>query len=213
MSNLKIEYKTVSQHASTIFIEKKSEFISNVMPVSNENEALDFLSQIRSKYSDATHNVFAYVLQENNLQRFSDDGEPSSTAGMPVLDSIRKRGLTDTIVVVTRYFGGTLLGTGGLVRAYGKCASEGVSAAKPVICRLCNIYSVTCGYTLSGKIQHTLANSDYVTEETVYSDIVTFNVCVKQGEDEAFIKEFTDVSSGSAEIIKISNKYINIPII
>lgn len=212
MNSMKLEYKTVSQHGSTVLIEKKSQFISNVMPVSNEDEALGFLNQIRRKYPDATHNVYAYVLLENNLQRFSDDGEPSQTAGMPVLDSIRKRGLNDVAVVITRYFGGTLLGSGGLVRAYGKCASEGITAAKPVICRLCNVYTIICDYSMSNKIQHALSGSDYFTEDIIYTEAVAFQVGVKAGEDDAFIKQFTEISNGLAEIFKISNKYINIPI-
>ncbi|MBR0027925.1 MAG: YigZ family protein, partial [Clostridia bacterium] len=108
-------YKTVKEQSESLLIEKKSKFIANVKPVDNEQDALDFLAEMRSKYSDATHNVYAYVIDENNIYRYSDDGEPSGTAGMPVLDAIRKSGIVDVIVVVTRYFGGTLLGTGGLV--------------------------------------------------------------------------------------------------
>ena len=112
-------YKTVKSDGEALIIEKKSKFIATVKPVTSDEEAQAFLAQMRSEYSDATHNVYAYVIDENNIFRYSDDGEPSGTAGMPVLDTIRKEGLVDVAVVVTRYFGGTLLGTGGLVHAYG----------------------------------------------------------------------------------------------
>ena len=127
--SLKDTYKTVADEAETLMIEKKSKFYSHVKPVQNEEEALEFLGRIRSENRDATHNVYAYVIDENNIFRYSDDGEPSGTAGMPVLDTIRKSGITDVIVVVTRYFGGTLLGTGGLVHAYGASARQGLAEA------------------------------------------------------------------------------------
>lgn len=97
-------YKTVKKQSQSLLIEKKSKFIANVKPVDNEDDALAFLNEMRSKYSDATHNVYAYVIDENNIFRYSDDGEPSGTAGMPVLDAIRKSGIVDVVVVVTRYF-------------------------------------------------------------------------------------------------------------
>ena len=137
--SVKEEYKTVSHEASTVFIDRKSRFISHVMPVSSEAAAIEYLNKIRSEYPDARHNVYAYVIDENNIFRYSDDGEPSGTAGMPVLDTIRKSGLVDVIVVVTRYFGGVLLGTGGLVHAYGTSATEGLKAAGIVTRRLCDI--------------------------------------------------------------------------
>ena len=121
-------YKTVKKQSQSLLIEKKSKFIANVKPVDNEDDALAFLNEMRSKYSDATHNVYAYVIDENNIFRYSDDGEPSGTAGMPVLDAIRKSGIVDVVVVVTRYFGGTLLGTGGLVHTYGASAKQGLIA-------------------------------------------------------------------------------------
>ena len=105
--SLKNSYKTVLEESETLLVEKKSKFISHVKPVDNEEDALSYLAQMRSKYSDARHNVYAYVIDENNIFRFSDDGEPSGTAGMPVLDTIRKEGLVDVVVVITRYFGGT----------------------------------------------------------------------------------------------------------
>ena len=123
-------YKTVYGRGAAELIEKKSRFIANVAPVHTEEEAVAFVSEIKAKYRDARHNVYAYVVAENNISRFTDDGEPAGTAGAPVLDVILKAGLTNVAIVVTRYFGGTLLGTGGLVHAYGKTAKDGVTDAK-----------------------------------------------------------------------------------
>jgi len=125
-----MQYKTISKEATVEMEEKKSRFIANVKPVSSEEEALEFINNIRAKYWDATHNVYAYYISgENIIQRFSDDGEPSGTAGMPVLEVIKRMELKDLVVVVTRYFGGILLGASGLVRAYSKSAALGIEAA------------------------------------------------------------------------------------
>ncbi len=209
MNNLKTEYKTVEKRGESLYVEKKSEFIGNVYPVTTEAEALEFIGAVKKKYADARHNVYAYVVQENNIQRFTDDGEPSGTAGMPVLDTLRKQNLTDVAVVVTRYFGGTLLGTGGLVRAYGKAAADAVADASPVIRRLCSIYKVECDYNLSGKIEHAIGN-EYFIEDKIYTDIVTLTVGVKSGEEADFENKITDISGGSAKIEKTDYKYVDI---
>lgn len=208
MSDSRLEYKTVMQAGESFLTDKKSKFIGNAAPVKTETEAIAFINEIKKKYADATHNVYAYVVSENNMQRYTDDGEPSGTAGMPVLDCIRRPGLTDTAVVVTRYFGGTLLGTGGLVHAYGKCAAAAIADACPVIRRLCGIYSVKCDYTLSGKVQYFLA--DYTVEDSVYTDKVEFTVCVKQGEDEKFTDGIVQLTGNRAIIKKTGERYIDI---
>ena len=124
------KYKTILEEAEEEIVEKKSRFIATVRPVKTEDEARAFIEEMKKKYWDARHNVFAYQIGERNeLQRFSDDGEPQGTAGMPVLNVLKGEDVKDTAVVVTRYFGGTLLGTGGLVRAYGKAAKEGLLSA------------------------------------------------------------------------------------
>lgn len=209
MNNSKSEYKTVKRHGESFFTEKKSKFIGNAVPVKTEAEAIAFINEIKKKYADATHNVYAYAVSENNMQRYTDDGEPSGTAGMPVLDCIHRPGLTDTAVVVTRYFGGTLLGTGGLVHAYGKCAAAAIADACPIIRRLCAIYSVKCDYTLSGKVQYFLA--DYIVEDSVYTDKVEFTVCVKQGGDDDFTDGLVQLTGNRAIIKKTGEKYIDIP--
>ena len=204
------EYKTIKQRGFAEYEDRKSRFIANVFPVETEEKALEYLNAVKKKYSDARHNVYAYVVRENNIQRYSDDGEPSGTAGMPVLDAIRKRGLTDMLVVVTRYFGGTLLGTGGLVHAYGKSASEGIEDAIPVTRMLCDIYSVTSDYTMSGKIEYSLQGSGYILENTSYTDAVEFTVCVPSGEGEKFTKEITEISLGSAKVGCVGETFVDV---
>lgn len=203
-------YKTVSKAAETMLVEKKSKFITNVCPVDNENDAISFLNEIRSKYANATHNVYAYVIDENNIFRYSDDGEPSGTAGMPVLDTIRKGGLVDVIVVVTRYFGGTLLGTGGLVHAYGSGARHGLLAAGIVTRSLCNIVSVNVDYTLSGKVQHKISTENYMLEDTVYDNEVTFYICCLMDKTEKLINEIIDLTNGRAICDVTDTKYVDI---
>lgn len=203
-------YKTVRERAQNLTIEKKSKFIASVCPVKSEEEALSFLAEIRSKYPDATHNVYAYVIDENNIFRYSDDGEPGGTAGMPVLDAIRKQDIVDVTVVVTRYFGGTLLGTGGLVRAYGESAKKGLEAAHIIERRLCDILSVKVDYSLLGKVQYEIAARGYMVEDTLYEDSVTFLISAPVEESNIMIKALTDITSAKCEIEKTNKKYIDV---
>ena len=204
-------YKTVQNSVETLLIEKKSKFFSNVAPVESEEEALEFLATIKKKYSDATHNVYAYIIDENNIFRYSDDGEPGGTAGMPVLDTIRKEGLVDVIVVVTRYFGGTLLGTGGLVHAYGSSAKQGLVEAGIVTRTLCNTVEVKCDYTLVGKIQYKIASDNYILEDTIYDNDVTFKICCKIEDTQKLIDELIDLTNARV-ICSVSDepKYIDV---
>lgn len=206
----KIEYKTVSKISECMIVEKKSKFIASVFPVDNEPLALDYLSKVKSKYPDATHHVYAYIIDENNIFRYSDDGEPSGTAGMPVLDTIRKEGIVDCLVVVTRYFGGTLLGTGGLVHAYGASAKEGLLKSEIITRCLCNIVSVRVDYSLSGKIQYKAASENYIVEDTIYGEDVEFLICIKPEETQRFIKDIADLTNGKAVMEITDNKYIDI---
>lgn len=207
----KVTYKTVLKHSETLLVEKKSKFISNVMPVKSEEEALEFLQEIKKKYSDATHNVYAYIIDENNIFRYSDDGEPGGTAGMPVLDTIRKEGLVDVIVVVTRYFGGTLLGTGGLVHAYGASAKQGLVESEIVTKTLCNIVDFKVDYTLVGKVQYMISTNNYILEDTIYDNEVTFRICSKIEKTEKLIADMIDLTNGRV-IYEISDepKYIDV---
>ncbi len=207
--SVKDVYKTVSRRAQATVIEKKSKFIASVSPADNEKDAVDFVNEIRSRYPDATHNVYAYVIDENNIFRYSDDGEPSGTAGMPVLDAVRKRGIVDAAVVVTRYFGGTLLGTGGLVHTYGASAVKGLNAAGIVIRRLCDIVSVKVDYSLLGKMQHEIMSKGYILEDTVYEDSVSFMIACPVSDTARVISEITDLTNARAVCEVIDNKYVD----
>lgn len=203
-------YKTVKGRAETLLVEKKSKFIANVSPAETEEEALSFLNEIRSKYPDATHNVYAYVIDENNIFRYSDDGEPSGTAGMPVLDAVRKSGIVDAAVVVTRYFGGTLLGTGGLVHTYGASAKQGLEAAGIVLRRLCDILSVRADYTLLGKLQHEFAAKGYILEDTIYEDEVTFIISCPVDTTDKVIADITNLTNARAVCERTDKKYVDV---
>lgn len=193
-----------------MYTDKKSKFITHVLPVDNEEDALEFLKKMRSEYSDATHNVYAYIIDENNIFRYSDDGEPGGTAGMPVLDVMRKDGIVDAAIVVTRYFGGTLLGTGGLVHAYSAAARMGIENAGVVMRTLCSCFAVTVDYDLARKVQYKIADGGYISEDTVYESRVTFKVCLKKEQVSTFLNEITEITCGRAIIKKENEKYIDI---
>ena len=154
--------------------------------------------------------MYAYIIDENNIFRYSDDGEPSGTAGMPVLDTIRKEGLVDVCVVVTRYFGGTLLGTGGLVHAYGSSAKQGLYEADIITRALCNVVCVKVDYTMSGKIQYMTSTNNLITEDIVYGDDVTFYICSMLDETEKLIKEITELTYGRAICTVVEQKYVDL---
>lgn len=202
-------YKTVYAQGSAEIVEKKSRFIASVSPVSTEEEAIAFVNSVKAKYRDARHNVYAYVVKDNNISRFTDDGEPSGTAGAPVLDVILKEGLTDTAIVVTRYFGGTLLGTGGLVRAYGKAAKDGVLHAQ--ICEkiYCHELSIRTPYDLHGKIKYIVDNGDYIEGQTEYGTDVLMTVFVKFDLLDKFLKEINDATNAAVVPEIVGEMYID----
>lgn len=205
------EYKTVMNCASAEYEEKKSRFIASVMPVENEEEALEFINSSKSKYWDATHNVYAYlIIGENTIQRFSDDGEPSGTAGMPVLEVIRRMGLQDLAVVVTRYFGGTLLGAAGLIRAYGKSASLGIDAAGIVTKRLCKELNIVVEYGLYGKVQNLIINEGYTIKNVIFEQDVEIIVYVAVDQTENFMKLVEEATNARAIMAAGENIYISI---
>lgn len=201
-------YTTVGKQAQAEIVEKRSRFIANVKPVKTEEEALAFLEEMRQTYRDATHNVYAYIVRENNLMRYSDDGEPGGTAGLPVLDMMRKEGICDLITVVTRYFGGTLLGTGGLVHAYSKSAKEGLKAAGLLDMILCQRLTLTCAYTQLGKLQHTLAGyPDVMQEEAIYADKVEIPLYLPAEQADAFCAAITDTMNAQVAIVRGGTLY------
>lgn len=189
-------YLTLEKAAKTEYVVKHSRFITTVAPVQTNEEAVAFVSSVRSEYSDATHNVYAYVLREGQMKRYSDDGEPQGTAGMPVLDVLLKSGVTDCAVVVTRYFGGILLGGGGLVRAYSHSASLGVEAGGIVRMTPCAIMEMTCDYSFYGKVPALLAEFEAITEDTQFTDNVTITFRMPAELVDAFEAELTERSFG-----------------
>lgn len=202
------KYKTILEQAEAEISEKKSRFIATVRPVKTEEEARAFIEEMKKKYWDATHNVFAYQIGERNeIQRFSDDGEPQGTAGMPILNVLKGEDIKDTAIVVTRYFGGTLLGTGGLVRAYGKSAKEGLLAAGIAELILYCRYSVNVPYTESGKVQYEILQAGHVLHDTVYTDQVQFVVLVEAEQAEQFAQQMTDVLKGKEATEKIDEVF------
>lgn len=190
------EYKTVEKEASDFFIEKKSKFIGYAKPVKTQEEAVEFISKIKSKHWDATHNVYAYVLRENNIQRYSDDDEPSGTAGVPVLDVMLKESLVDVCVVATRYFGGTLLGAGGLVRAYSHTSKIALEAAGIITMAQCSVMSAEVDYSFYDRLNILLSDFSAVILNTSFSDKVCVEFSVKENTVDSLNAKLIDVSNG-----------------
>ncbi|MBQ8808565.1 MAG: YigZ family protein [Clostridia bacterium] len=202
------DYKTVKQDAEAEMIEKKSRFIGYCRNVKNQDEAISFINEIRSMHRQATHNVYAYVVREDNIMRYSDDGEPAGTAGVPVLEVIKKEGLTDVAVVVTRYFGGVLLGAGGLVRAYGKSAKLGIDAAVRIEKIYCKLFLVRCDYSTYGKLEYAINTEGYILKDCAFENDVCLTVGVKPNQEGAFLKTVADISNGSAVLKELPGEYI-----
>lgn len=177
------DYTTIQGTATAEIEEKRSRFIANASFVDNEQAALDFLANIRAQHRTARHNVYAYVLREGNRVRYSDDGEPAKTAGLPVLEAIQHSGITDCIIVVTRYFGGTLLGTGGLVRAYTASATAALQQAKIVTVRSCVSVEIILDYSLYERAVLLFQGAGARLEEPVFSDKVALKGILPAGEE------------------------------
>ncbi|HHV95349.1 MAG TPA: YigZ family protein [Clostridiaceae bacterium] len=211
MTGIQMQYKTISKEATVEMEEKKSRFIANVKPVSSEEEALEFINNIRAKYWDATHNVYAYYISgESIIQRFSDDGEPSGTAGMPVLEVIKRMELKDLVVVVTRYFGGILLGASGLVRAYSKSAALGIEAAGIVTKKLCRLINIVVDYSAFGKIQNKIMNEGYSIKDIQYAQDVEISVLIPLEDVNAFIEYVNDAANGNVLIDMGESEYVTL---
>lgn len=204
-------YKTLHEYGKDEYIVEKSVFIGHAKPVTSEEEARAFIDEMKVKYKDATHNVWAYTIgQSMNIQRYSDDGEPQGTAGIPTLELIKKEDLRDVVVVVTRYFGGVKLGAGGLVRAYTKGAKIGLEAAKIVEKKLFRRISIACDYTLLGKLQNELAGNEYQLEDILYTDNVTIVVNCEFDRIDDLKNLATEISSGQADIIDGEEMYFSV---
>ncbi len=200
-------YRTVKNTASAEMVEKRSRFISTVKPVTTEAEAVGLINELKQKYWDATHNVYAYIIKDNNIMRYSDDGEPTGTAGMPVLDILKKEGLTNLVVVVTRYFGGILLGTGGLVHSYSRSAKLGVTAAQMIDMVLCRELLIKCDYTLLGKIQNEIHKWDIIEGEITYTDNVEIPLFIPAEDFERLKNALVELTNAKAEFSEGTMEY------
>ena len=192
-------YTTLLSDGYAEFEEKKSIFISHARHIETTEQAIEFVKQIKEKYPDATHNVYAYMVGKSNT-RYSDDGEPSGTAGMPVLDIIRKTGFTDAAIVVTRYFGGTLLGTGGLVRAYSESARLAVINAGIATYDDFTEFEISCNYSDYQKISNELEKYSVITDDSIFTDNVLLCLAISESNFEAFAKKIEEITSARASL-------------
>lgn len=202
---MKEQINIVYQGGQGEIVEKKSRFICNVLPINTEEEAIEFIEKTKKKYWDARHNCFAYVIGERQqIQRCSDDGEPSGTAGKPMLDVLLGKKISNVVVVVTRYFGGILLGTGGLVRAYQKSTQEGLEAS--VVFEKCygNQVSIQTDYNGIGKLQYIAATMELHTLDTEYTDKVIMKLLVPVEQQDELEQKVIEATSGRA-IIEIED--------
>lgn len=194
-------YHTVKQTGKHEIIIQKSRFIAHIKRTESEGEAQEFIQTLKKKYWDASHNCSAYLIGEHDqIQKANDDGEPSGTAGVPILEVLKKRKLKDTVVVVTRYFGGIKLGAGGLIRAYGKAASEGLDAVGIVERRLMRVFHVKIDYSWLGKLENELRSSIYILKSIQYQENVEIEVFVEEEKQQVFTEWMIELTNGQAAI-------------
>lgn len=205
------DYSSLYKGGEAEITEKKSRFIATTMPASTIEEAAAFIEQMRKKYWDARHNCYAYVIGNNNeFQKCSDDGEPSKTAGWPMLDVLLGEGIHNAVVVVTRYFGGTLLGTGGLIRAYQKAAKEGLANSTVITKKNGIQLEIYTDYNSIGKIQYILGSKDIIPVDIIYTDTVTIKLAVPKSETENLKKEIVEALNGKVEFSEGKEIYFSI---
>ncbi|MGX9755088.1 YigZ family protein [Clostridioides difficile] len=203
-------YRTLHEFGTDEITIEKSVFIGYAKPIQSEEEAVEFVNEIKKKHKDANHNVWAYTVGQNmNIQRYSDDGEPQGTAGIPTLEVIKKEDLRDVVVVVTRYFGGIKLGAGGLVRAYTKGAKLGLESGKIISKVMYQEVKVKIDYTQLGKVQNELMNLGYFIKDTVYEDNVEIIVYSKLEDVEKLSEKMTDITSGTGKIVLGDEFYLS----
>jgi len=201
------EYRTLHISSQDEFTEKRSRFIGYAAPVTTEDEALEFIAHIKKQHWDAKHNVYAYVLRDGQIRRYSDDGEPQGTAGIPVLEVLTKGNITDAVIVVTRYFGGILLGGGGLVRAYGHAASIAVKAAGIEERILCDEVTVSCDYGQYGRVQPLLCEHGAVIDDTVFENDVTISFHMRKHGIPSLNKDLADATAGSVACCLVGENF------
>jgi uncharacterized YigZ family protein len=203
------DYKTIRGYGEAEIIISKSRFITYIDRAETEDEALQFIEKIKKMHPTATHNCSCYIIGEHDhIQKANDDGEPSGTAGVPMLEVLKKQGLKDTVVVVTRYFGGIKLGGGGLIRAYGKSTTTGISAAKVVERKQHHLMKVSIDYNWLGKVENEIRSSHYALKEIQYTDGVEVFVHVLKDDIESFTNWLIEVTNGQAKIESIETLFI-----
>ncbi|MCM3704268.1 YigZ family protein [Cytobacillus firmus] len=202
-------YYTVKGYGENEIEIERSRFIAHVGRAETADEALEFIQKIKKVHSNATHNCSAYLIGENDqIQKANDDGEPSGTAGVPILEVLKKKQLKDTVVVITRYFGGIKLGAGGLIRAYGRATSEGLQATGIVERKLMTVMKTKIEYTLLGKVENELRSSIYAIKDIHYLDTVTVEAFVEENQTGAFINWMTELTNGAGEITLGDSLYL-----
>jgi len=200
---VRINYLTIKGYGEHEIVIQKSRFIAHINRVETEEEAIDFIQKIKKIHWNATHNCSAYLIGEHDqIQKANDDGEPSGTAGVPILEVLKKKNIKDTVVVVTRYFGGIKLGAGGLIRAYGKATSEGINETGIVERTLMRTMHTFIDYTWLGKIENVLRASIYEIKNIHYLDQVEIETYVKMGEEETFTTWVTELTNGQAKFLE-----------
>ena len=200
-------YISVDKQSTSEIVEKKSRFICSMKHVESEEEAVEFIKQIRKKYYDARHNVYAYIIGDGSVKKCSDDGEPSKTAGIPIMQMLEGEGVTDVVCVVTRYFGGTLLGTGGLVRAYTLSAKTGLEASGVKIMQSANLYIITLPYSQFSTFEHIAKTHNAIIEDKAFAEDVSMKVSVLADNADRFVRYITDKLGTAAAVSFCENTY------
>ncbi len=201
-------YKAVDKEFEELIVIQKSKFITTLVPITSQEDAIEKLNIIKKKYSDATHNCYAYISSENAIeQRFSDDGEPQGTAGVPMLEVLKKRGVYMTLCVVTRYFGGIKLGANGLIGAYSSCVASAIDKAEIVEYKISNSVDVDIDYSIYKKVQEAIEKSDGQVQNVEYNDSVKIQCIIPIENYENAEKEIINITSGQAKIVIKNTKY------
>lgn len=202
-------YKTVLRRDEDEFIISKSRFIGHAAPCADEKQALDFIAEMRQRYKDASHNCYAYVIGRNKgIMRYSDDGEPSGTAGLPIMEVLKNRDVTDLCVVVTRYFGGILLGAGGLVRAYTQGAAAALNAAGVVVMHPSRTYMLDLDYSQLGRLEHWIKDTPYRLDDRIFAASVTCQLTLKSSDAEAFESAIASLFDGRYEPVLMTEQFM-----
>ena len=205
-------YKTLVRDAQAEFIVNKSRFIGHGRPCETEEAALAFLNEMRAKYRDATHNCYAYIIGPNmGVMRYSDDGEPGGTAGMPIIEVMKARGVTNAAVVVTRYFGGVLLGAGGLVRAYSQGAAAALNASGVGVMHPTARYLMEVAYPMLSRVDYFLKDAPVRVEDKAFTDVITYTLTVRCADEAGFLARITDMSEGTLEPLRYEELYMAWP--